>query len=147
MTGGDLSRVNVDGGATTYYYLLLTTYYLLLTILLTTDCLLLTTYYYLLLTTSTEVPSLGAIRWVQLGRCKSCRFHYMHTISLRDFSSLLNIIHSPRCGFQALVDTALESSASALINEHLRATQWRVVGVQGRARICKTYYLTPYLLG
>ena len=30
MTGGDLSRVNVNGGATTYYYLLFTTYYNLL---------------------------------------------------------------------------------------------------------------------
>lgn len=44
-------------------------------------------------------------------------------------SSILNVNHSPQCGFQVLVDTALESSERR-INEHLGAKQWRVLGWQ-----------------
>ena len=43
-------------------------------------------------------------------------------------------MHSPLFGFQAVVDTVLESSASALSNavstSIQKATQWQVIGVR-----------------
>jgi hypothetical protein len=74
-------------------------------------------------------------------------------IGIADSSSLLDATHLPLCGFQTLVDAALESSASALSSAvlmgrwELRSGEWSVSKSELKATEIDTQPLTVvYLL-
>ena len=78
----------------------------------------------------------GTAEHQRRARCHSDEKGPVPVLGPAYFSAPLHANRSPLLSFQAIVDTALESSVSALsnrsfqcrVNEHLGATQWRVGG-------------------